>query len=113
MNLNYRQGKKDDGQNIAELDYIASDGAVEYLFHDLVSGLSAIQLLSNGLEQDEYPHTFRSCIVAESDQKIVGMALSYPAEFHCITDELVNVLPADRIERFREFYSAGLRGVIS
>jgi ribosomal protein S18 acetylase RimI-like enzyme len=110
MNLNYRQGKQEDSQRIAELDYIASDGAVEYLFHDLVPGLSAIQLLSNGLEQDEYPHTFRSCIVAESDQKIIGMALSYPAEFHCITDELVNFLPADRLERFREFYSSRVEG---
>ena len=88
MNLKYRQGKREDSQRIAELDYIASDGVVEYLFHDLVPGLSALQLLSNGLEQDEYPHTFRSCIVAESDQEIVGMALSYPAEHHCITDEL-------------------------
>ena len=110
MNLNYRQGKKDDSQRIAKLDYIASAGAVEYLFHDLVPGLSAIQLLSKGLEKDEYPHTFRSCIVAESDQKIVGMALSYPAEFHCITDELVSFLPADRLERFREFYSSRVEG---
>lgn len=106
MNVDYRQGKKDDCQQIAELDYIASDGTIEYLFHDLVPGLSAVQLLSNGLEQDVYPHTFRSCIVAESDQKIVGMALSYPAGLHGITDELVNFLPADRLERFREFYSS-------
>lgn len=67
MNVNYRQGKKDDSQRIAELDYIASDGVIEYLFHDLVPGMAAIQLLSNGLELDEYPHTFRSCIVAETD----------------------------------------------
>ncbi len=53
MNLNYRQGKKEDSQRIAELDYIASDGVVEYLFHDVVPGLSALQLLSNGLEQNE------------------------------------------------------------
>ncbi|WP_027951145.1 GNAT family N-acetyltransferase [Haliea salexigens] len=110
MNLKYRQGKREDSQRIAELDYIASDGVVEYLFHDLVPGLSALQLLSNGLEQDEYPHTFRSCIVAESDQEIVGMALSYPAEHHCITDELANFLPADRLKRFREFYSSRVEG---
>lgn len=110
MNLNYRQGKKEDSQRIAELDYIASDGVVEYLFHDLVPGVSALQLLSNGLEQDEYPHTFRSCIVAESDREIVGMALSYPAEYHCITEELMNFIPSDRIERFREFYSSRVEG---
>lgn len=110
MNLNYRPGKREDCQRIAELDYIASDGVVEYLFHDLVPGVSSLQLLSSGLEQDEYPHTFRSSIVVESDHEIVGMALSYPAEYHCITEELVNFVPADRLERFREFYSSRVEG---
>ncbi|BBM00119.1 GNAT family N-acetyltransferase [Microbulbifer sp. GL-2] len=110
MNVNYRQGKKEDSYRIAELDYKASDGALEYLFHELVPNTSSVQILSDGLEQDIYPHTFRSCIVAESDQKIIGMALSYPAQFHCITDELVNFLPPDRLERFREFYSTRAEG---
>jgi len=110
MNVSYRQGNKGDCHRIAELDYIASDGAVEYLFHDLVPDKSALQLLSDGLEQDVYPHTFRSCIVAEFDQKIIGMALSYPAHFHCITDELTNFLPANRLEKFHEFYSARVEG---
>ena len=110
MAITYRQGKKEDSQRIAELDYIASDGAVEYLFHDLVPGRSAMQLLSDGLQQDIFPHTFRSSIVAISDQKIVGMALSYPAQFHCITNELENFLPEDRLERFRDFYSSRVEG---
>ena len=110
MNVNYRQGNKGDCHLIAELDYIASDGAVEYLFHDLIPDKSALQLLSDGLEQDVYPHTFRSCIVAEINQKVIGMALSYPALFHCITDELTNFLPADRLEKFHEFYSARVEG---
>ncbi|WP_445365817.1 GNAT family N-acetyltransferase [Microbulbifer sp. ANSA001] len=110
MNVNYRLGKKDDCRRIAELDYIASDGAVEYLFHDLIPNVPAIEVLSNGLEQDIYPHTFRSCIVAESNQEIVGVALSYPAKFHCITKELVNFLPPDRLNRFREFYSSRVEG---
>ena len=110
MNVNYRQGKQDDCPRIAELDYIASGGAIEYLFHDLLPNKSALQLVSDGLEQDIYPHTFHSCIVAEVDQKIIGMTLSYPAQFHCITDELVNFLPPDRLERFREFYSTRVEG---
>ena len=110
MNVNYRQGAKGDCLRIAELDYMASGGAVEYLFHDLIPDMSALQLLASGLEQDVYPHTFRSCIVAECDQKIIGMALSYPAHFHCITDELTNFLPADRLERFHDFYSSRVEG---
>ncbi|WP_444898730.1 GNAT family N-acetyltransferase [Microbulbifer sp. VAAC004] len=110
MNVNYKQGTKVDCQRIAELDYLASDGAVEYLFHNLIPGCSALQLLCDGLEQDVYPHTFRSAIVAEIDQKIIGMALSYPAHYHGITEELTNFLPANRIERFREFYTSRVEG---
>lgn len=110
MDVNYRQGTINDSHRIAELDYVASDGAVEYLFHDLVPNTSALQLLAQGLAQDIYPHTFRSCIIAEANQQIIGMALSYPASFHCITDELKNFLPPDRLEKFHDFYSSRVEG---
>ncbi|MDY6955817.1 MAG: GNAT family N-acetyltransferase [Pseudomonadota bacterium] len=110
MNLTYRHGMIGDCHRIAELDYEASDGAVEYLFRGLVPNRSALKLLSDGLQKDIYPHTFRSCIVAEADQAIVGMALSYPASFHRITDELENFLPADRLKRFHDFYSSRVEG---
>jgi hypothetical protein len=38
--IHYRQGRKEDSHRIAELDYIASGGAIEFLFHDLVPGIS-------------------------------------------------------------------------
>ncbi|AWF81117.1 GNAT family N-acetyltransferase [Microbulbifer sp. A4B17] len=106
MSIKYRQGTKADCHRIAELDYIASDGAVEYLFHDLIPGQSPLKLLCDGLEKDVYPYTFRSSIVAELGQNVIGVALSYPAHFHCITDDLRSFLPADRLERFHDFYSS-------
>lgn len=110
MNVTYRQGTKSDCRSIAELDYIAAGGAVEYLFRDLVPNMTATDVLTNGLEQDEYPHTYRSAIVAEHDDQIVGLALSYPAKFHCITDELKNFLPQDRLEHFHDFFSSRVDG---
>jgi ribosomal protein S18 acetylase RimI-like enzyme len=110
MNINYRQGSKGDCRRIAELDYIASDGVVEYLFRDLVPGKSALDILADGLALDVYPHTFRSSIVAQSENQVVGMSLSYPAHFHCITDELTNFLPADRLAVFHEFYASRVEG---
>lgn len=110
VNVAYRQGRKNDCHEISVLDYIASDGALEYLFHDLVPNLTATELLSNGLEQDVYPHTFKSTIVAENEHGIIGMALSYPAEFHCITEELKRFLPEDRLEHFKDFYSSRVEG---
>ena len=43
MNITYRTGKKQDCPKMAEFVYIASDGVVEYLFHDLIEGVSPIQ----------------------------------------------------------------------
>jgi hypothetical protein len=36
MNITYRTGRKEDCPKLAELVYIASDGVVEFLFHELI-----------------------------------------------------------------------------
>lgn len=33
-----------------------------------------------------------------------------PAEYHCIDDEMRALLPPDRLERFREFFTARVEG---
>ena len=105
MNVIYRVARKEDSYRIAELDYVASGGASEYLFHDLVPDLTPIQVIASGLESDFYPHSFRNVIVAESNDEIIGMALSFPAKFHCIDDEMRNFIPSERLEHFKEFFS--------
>lgn len=110
MNVTYRQGRKSDCHEIAKLDNIASGGALEYLFHDLVPNMTATELLSSSLEKDIYPHSFKSAIVAENESQVIGLALSYPAKFHCITEELTNFLPEDRLEHFKDFYSSRVEG---
>ena len=106
MNVIYRSARKEDSYRIAELDYIASGGASEYLFHNLVPNSTPVQLITYGMENDFYPHSYRSVIVAELDNKVVGMTLSFPAEFHCINDEMRKSFPAERLEHFKEFFSA-------
>ena len=105
-NVKYRAARKEDSYRIAELDYIASGGASEYLFHDLVPHSTPVQIVAYGLENDFYPHSFRSAIVAELNNEIVGMALSFPAEFHCINDEMKKFFPPDRLAHFKAFFSA-------
>ena len=110
MHVTYRQGRKSDCHEIARLDSIAAGGALEYLFHDLVPNMTATELVAGNLEQDVYPHSFKSAIVAENENQVIGLALSYPAKFHCITEELTNSLPADRLEHFRDFFSSRVEG---
>jgi ribosomal protein S18 acetylase RimI-like enzyme len=102
----YRDAREEDSRRIAELDNIASEGALDFLFHDLVTGMTPVQMVADGLENDRYPHSYRSVIVAEHGNNVVGMSLSFPSRYHAITDELRSFLPPDRLEHFRDFFSS-------
>jgi ribosomal protein S18 acetylase RimI-like enzyme len=106
MGIKYKPGKKEDSGKIAELINIASDGVVEYLFHDLVPGMSPVQVVAHNLENDNYPYSYKSAVVAVDGNAVIGMALSYPSSYHKITDEMRGFFPADRIEHLQDFYSS-------
>jgi len=106
MSFKYRPAEKADCGKLAELINIASDGIVEYLFHDLVPGMTPVQVIAHNLEKDNYPHSYRSAVVTTLETDVVGMALSYPSSYHKITDEMRGFFPADRIEHLRHFYSS-------
>lgn len=106
MEIKYRVGIKKDSSKIAELINTASDGVVEYLFHELVPGMTPVQVVAHNLQNDNYPHTYSSAIVATDNDEIVGMALSYPSSFHRITDEMRGFFPKDRMEHLRIFFSS-------
>ena len=102
--FNYRSAEKADSGKLAELINIASDGVVEYLFHDLVPGMTPVQVIAHNLENDNYPHSYRSAIVATEETDVIGMSLSYPSSYHRITDEMRGFFPADRLKHLSHFY---------
>jgi ribosomal protein S18 acetylase RimI-like enzyme len=106
MKIIYRAAKKEDSLRIAELDNIASDGAIEFLFHDLAANMTPVQIVASNLESDSYPHSYRRVIVAEYAETIIGMSLSFPGKYHKITDEMKNFFPHARINHFKHFFSA-------
>ena len=108
MSFIYRPAEKADCTKIAELINLASDGIVEYLFHDLVSEMTPVQMIAYNLAEDHYPHSYKSAIVAADGKNVVGMALSYPSSYHKITDEMRGFFPADRLEHLRDFYSSSV-----
>jgi ribosomal protein S18 acetylase RimI-like enzyme len=106
MEISYRDGKKQDCNAIAEFADIASEGVIEFLFHDLIPDMTPVQLVAHSLENDASYYSYKNTIVAEYEDKVVGILLSYPSHFHQITEELKNFLPEDRLEHFRSYYSA-------
>ena len=106
MSIKYRPAEKEDSMKLAELINIASDGVVEYLFQELVPGMTPVQVVAHNLENDNYPHSFRSAVVAATEADVIGMALSYPSSYHKITDEMKSFFPADRLKHLSRFFSS-------
>ena len=70
MGIKYRLGEKHDSEKIAEMIDIASDGVVEYLFHDLVPGMSPFQVVAQNLENDNYPHTYKILLANQKRNRL-------------------------------------------
>ena len=106
MTFKYRPAEKEDSMQLAELINIASDGVVEYLFYDLVPGMTPVQVVAHNLENDDSPYSYRSAVVAAEGTDVIGMALSFPSSYHKITNAMRNFFPTDRIEHLRHYYSS-------
>ena len=101
MNITYRDGRKEDCPKLAELIYIASDGVVEFMFHELIAGTSPVQIVAQNMARDPDHHSYRDTIVAEFEQKVIGMALFYHSRHHAISEEMKAFIPAERLEHLK------------
>jgi len=108
MNINYRPGRIDDCSRLAEFISIASGGVVEFLYHDLIPGQTTLQILAGNLAADYAYHTFRDAIVAQYEQEVIGMSLSYPSHFHRISDGMRRFFPADRLKHIKNIFASGV-----
>jgi GNAT superfamily N-acetyltransferase len=68
--------------------------------------MTPVQVVAHNLENDNSPYSYRSAVVAEKENDVIGAALSFPSSYHKITDTMRNYFPADRIEHLRQFYAS-------
>jgi ribosomal protein S18 acetylase RimI-like enzyme len=106
MEIVYRKGKKQDCTQLAEMIDIASGGILYYLFHDIVPGKTPVEMVTRNLQKGIYPYSYQSVVVAEHEGRPIGMALSYPSDYHGITEKMTQFFPADRLTHLRGFFSA-------
>jgi len=106
MNVVYRTGRAQDCPRLAEFVDMASDGVVEFLFHDLIPGQSPVQIVAQNLSADRDHYTFRDATVAQSEQKIIGMSLAYPSHFHRISSGMREFFPSDRLKHVENIFTS-------
>jgi ribosomal protein S18 acetylase RimI-like enzyme len=101
-----RDGRRADCDTLAALIRLAAGGTVDYLFRNLIEGMSPVQVVAHNLAQNHYPHGYGQTIVATRGEAVVGMALSFPSQYHRITAEMERFFPAGRLDHMRAFFSA-------
>jgi ribosomal protein S18 acetylase RimI-like enzyme len=77
---------------------------MEYLFYELVPGVTPVQAVAMGLEREAGFYSYRNALVAEHQGMVVGISLAYPSENHRITPEMADFFPKERLEHLRSFY---------
>lgn len=102
----YRDGRRADCDTLAALIRLAAGGTVDYLFRNLIEGMTPVQVVAHNLAKNHYPHGYGQTIVATRGETVVGMALSFPSQYHRITAEMERFFPAERLDHMRPFFSA-------
>lgn len=106
MDITYRDGRKEDCAALAEFVSIAAGGVIEFLYHDLIPGMTPLEIERKLLEKVESPRSYNNSIVAEKDGKLVAAALSIPSSHHRITEEMRAFFPEDRLAHLEHLLSS-------
>ncbi len=106
MIITYRDAGQTDCLPIAGLDRIAAGGVLDFLYRDLVPGMSPVELAAEVLGRENGSYSFRNTRVAEIGGEVAGMLISYHSSHHALSDDMTEYFPRDRIDRIRALFTA-------
>jgi ribosomal protein S18 acetylase RimI-like enzyme len=108
LDIQLKAAQKGNCYEIAELIDIASGGLLDFLYHGLIPGKTPVQMVSDFLKEETAYFSYINALIAEVDNDVAGMSLSYPSEFHGINDAMKNILPKDRLDYLNDFFSSAV-----
>lgn len=106
MDVLYRKARQDECLKLAECINQTAGGILEFLYHDLIPGQGAVDLVAEFLTAGERYDSYSSITVAEYQGEIIGMVSSYPAQLHRIDPEMKEFFPKERLDVLRGFFCA-------
>lgn len=105
-NIIFRSAYSQDAPVIAQLTLDASGGILEFLFAELVEGMTAEEILTAAIAQEEGNLSYRNTIVADNQGTVIAIANSYSATKHRITIEMRNFIPQERLALLEDFFAS-------
>jgi ribosomal protein S18 acetylase RimI-like enzyme len=105
-----RPAQPTDVSEIINLTRLAADGLVEFLFNDFTIQATQEEVLKEGVLAEVGVLSYRHTDVAVYEDKVVGIATSYPASQHQITAEMKQFFAAERLGVLEDFYQSRVEG---
>lgn len=106
----FRPAVKSDCQAIAELYRISSDGVSDYIWSKLANpGEDLLEVGRRRYEREDSLFSYRNCMVAELDGRLVGMLVAFP--MHCDPEQVEDdpvLAPYGRLESDASYYICGV-----
>lgn len=110
MNVNIRQARLDDIQQIVPFVRMAAGGISEYLLTDLIEGMSVDDILEMALADENTPYYIENFLVAEKKQSLIAAANFYPAENHHLPDIMQSFITKDKIDVIKPYLDTRVDG---
>ena len=97
-----RQGRLEDCLDIARMIDSSAEGATNYLYQHVRQGKSSIEVLAEQLASEVH-YSYANTIVAEFNNNVVAMALSFPSNGLVLDENLLQQYSASRQQYLKYF----------
>ncbi|MDZ8091514.1 MAG: GNAT family N-acetyltransferase [Nostoc sp. DedQUE05] len=106
VKITYRPANQTDAPFIARLMNLSSSGVIEFLFNELVPGISTERILSSIVRNKQSELSYENVQVAVHNDSLVGIANYYPATKHRITKEMEEFFTKERLAILQDWFDS-------
>lgn len=113
QDVQFRPACKEDCRLIAQLYSMATDGVADYIWSTLAeAGEDILDVGTRRYMREDIPFSYKNCIVADLNGKVIGMLVSYPIilEKNNVDDSKIDpvLLPYQKLEEDQSYYICGV-----
>lgn len=102
--MEFRTAEPEEALHLAGIISATSGGIVEYLFNDLVPGLTPEKLLSRAILDRESVYCYKNIIVASDPEKLIGLMLAYPGSKNVLPASMRELLIESRVNTLKNLF---------
>lgn len=107
--IKFRDGKRSDSRNIAELYNMSTAGVANYIWTKLANpGEEILDAGERYHEKDGSVYNYKNCTIIEVNETTAGMVMAFPVEPSSLVDDDPVLAPFDRLKEEDSYFISGI-----